>query len=112
MISLAFGGAIGAVSRYLLTEWGKQHAHYPSITSFINIVGSFLFGFIVVQSSSWTAFLCAGVLGGFTTFSTFIIDFWTLLDQHKQTQAFIYFSISIFCSIAACFLGLLLGGIT
>lgn len=110
MISIAFGGALGAVGRYIFTNWGKRHSFYPSVITIINIIGSFLFGWIVMQSSSWTAFLCAGVLGGFTTFSTFVIDFWTLMKQNKRPQAFLYVGISIVSSIVACFIGLLIGG--
>lgn len=71
--AVAAGGALGATARYLLTQ------QFPGVwtVAVINIVGSLLLGVVAAilgPDRLWRLFLGVGVLGGFTTFSTFAVD--------------------------------------
>ncbi|MDA0327888.1 MAG: fluoride efflux transporter CrcB [Gemmatimonadetes bacterium] len=76
---IGLGGAIGAVARYLLTDWVRAIAGdaFPWGTLAVNVLGSFLIGFMllwlqsVAPSTQARQFAVIGVLGSFTTFSTF-----------------------------------------
>ncbi|HUG09291.1 MAG TPA: CrcB family protein [Acidimicrobiia bacterium] len=73
-----FAGALGAVSRYvvsgLVQRWTRSL--FPVGTMSVNLVGAFLVGFVaaVGNADSMTAVAAAGYLGGFTTFSTWMIE--------------------------------------
>ena len=102
------GGGIGAVFRALICA--KIHSHYA--TMLVNIAGAFLIGalFEYFRSKSnaspeTKAFLMTGLLGGFTTFSTYLLDFMVLLERQKTTEAFFY----LLCSVAVGILALLVG---
>jgi CrcB protein len=79
---IAFGGVIGSVLRYILG--GIPHKYYwgtfPIGTLFVNLLGSFLigFGFVLLgkenMSENLKLFLFIGILGSFTTFSTFMFE--------------------------------------
>lgn len=73
LVVVALGGAIGASARFLLSQ------EFPGIwtVAAINIVGSLLLGILAAMLGPdrlWRLFLGVGVLGGFTTFSTFAVD--------------------------------------
>ena len=90
LLYIAVGGAIGAVLRYIM---GNVTARYfnpnlPYGTFIINITGCFLMGFLMtlivdkqLLPPVWRLFLCVGVLGGFTTFSSFGYEVYTLLYE-------------------------------
>ncbi len=74
LLIVGLGAAIGAILRYQLTRLGTQIAsEYPLITFLINLTGSFCLGWVTGAQldQTWTLFLGVGVLGGYTTFSTF-----------------------------------------
>ncbi|MGD9026591.1 MAG: CrcB family protein, partial [Methyloceanibacter sp.] len=88
LLSVAAGGAIGASARYLLgLGMGRLFGFgFPWATLTANILGCFLMGMLIeLMALRWTvhqdlrAFLALGVLGGFTTFSSFSADFANLL---------------------------------
>jgi len=77
---VAIGGALGSAARYLVTEWvlARSGPAFPWGTLAVNVVGSFLLGFLFQLALAVEAFpptlrlaLSAGVLGGFTTYSAF-----------------------------------------
>lgn len=84
---IGLGGAIGAVARYLLTDWVRAVAGdaFPWGTLAVNVIGSFLIGFMllwlqsVAPSTQARHFVVIGVLGSFTTFSTFSYETVALL---------------------------------
>lgn len=89
IMGMAVAGAIGAVARYAVQEWVARlwGERFPWGTLIVNVVGCFLLGFILelVWRSSWTnpwmrVFVPVGLLGGFTTFSTFSYE--TLQHAH------------------------------
>ncbi len=87
MLLVAAGGAIGAAARYLAGLWivARLGAGFPWGTFFVNATGSFLIGIILVLVEGGTLpagarlFLAVGVLGGYTTFSSFSYETLQLL---------------------------------
>lgn len=113
ILQVAFGGAIGAVLRYLTNVGAKQAfgPGYPYGTLIVNIVGSFLMGVLVVFLSRkggnhLAPFLMTGVLGGFTTFSAFSLDTLTIWERGEPVSAFLYVAVSVLVSLAAIVAGL------
>ena len=110
-IAIAFGGAIGAVSRYWLYS-AVQRLHdsgFPLGTFVVNVLGSFLIGVFFVLlaekaqiSEQWRPIIVVGFLGGLTTFSTFSLDALLLFEQgHYNTALFYIISSIVLCLIAA-----------
>ncbi len=109
------GGAIGAVARYGVNV-GSVHliGHgFPWGTVIVNVIGSFLMGVLIAKfammdniSNDMKTMLTTGVLGAFTTFSTFSLDFVTLWERGEMVSAFGYLTGSVVLSILALFLAL------
>ncbi len=120
LLQIALGGALGAISRYLLTTgistvMGKQ---FPYGTLFVNVFGSLLMGFIIALmienltlSERYTPLIITGFLGGFTTFSAFSNDFWQLSTNGKLDMALVYALVSVVLAVLALYLGLFLARI-
>ncbi|ADD29224.1 MAG: fluoride efflux transporter CrcB [Meiothermus ruber] len=97
------GGAIGAMLRYGLGAWvqGLLGPGFPWSTFLINITGSLLIGLVLrlslegALSPEWRLFLAVGVLGGYTTFSTFSWETLTLVQQGEWLKAFLYVAGSV-----------------
>ena len=115
---VAAGGAIGSVLRYLVGVWSVRIAGgvFPWGTLIVNVVGSFLIGFLVEfiarrlnASMEMRLFLMTGVLGGFTTFSTYNLEFITLLCTGSFTYACTYALLNIVITFLCCFAGLIIG---
>ena len=114
VISVALGGAIGASARYL-TSLGAMRLMGPGFpwgTLTVNVVGSFLMGVLVVvlaQKGGMKAapFLMTGVLGGFTTFSAFSLDAFTLYERGQTGAALTYVAASVLLSLVAIVAGVL-----
>lgn len=83
---IGVGGALGAMSRYYLSQKIKlrHDSFYPLETFCVNLLGAILLGFVIEWhfSTSITAFLGDGFLGAFTTFSTFMLEGYGLLNKH------------------------------
>lgn len=115
IISIAVGGAIGSIARYLLSS---QITHavgsgFPWGILIVNILGCFTMGVIAeLAALTWNmspemrAFLTTGVLGGFTTFSAFALDTAVLTERGDLTGATLYVTASVGLSVAALFAGL------
>ncbi len=109
------GGAIGAVARYGVNV-GSVHLFghgFPWGTVIVNVIGSFLMGVLIAKfammdniSNDMKTMLTTGVLGAFTTFSTFSLDFVTLVERGEMVSAFGYLAGSVVLSILALFLAL------
>ena len=108
------GGAIGAGARHLVGQWviARVGPGFPWGTLSINIVGSLAMGLLIGWLARGDAgetmrlFVGVGILGGFTTFSAFSLDFWALFERGQTGQAFAYVLASVVGAIIACGLGL------
>lgn len=116
ILSIGIGGAIGAVLRYcmgnILTK--ALGSSFPYGTFCINIIGCFFMGLLMtiivdkgLLSPTWRLFLCVGLLGGFTTFSSFSYETLTLLQEGNLLFALLYAGGSVCLGILAAFLGIL-----
>lgn len=106
LVSVGVGAALGACLRYGLTTWIKcwYSGKFPLATLIINVSGAFLIGiFSGVLSVQNYAFLATGILGGYTTFSTFNVELLTLCRNHKYFLAGLYFGSSVILGIIAVF---------
>lgn len=115
ILAVAAGGAVGAVARHLvISNVGAWTGHgFPWGTVAVNVAGSFILGVLVqVMAQVWTpspelrGFLVVGILGAFTTFSTFSLDTALLYERGSLAPVFAYVAGSVLLSIAALFLGL------
>ncbi len=113
------GGALGAGARYLVGVGALRllgvAEGFPWATLCVNIVGSFLMGLFIeylalkgVSSSEVKVFVAVGILGGFTTFSAFSLEFVMLMQRKQELAAGVYVLSSVTLSILALYLGLLL----
>lgn len=113
---VALGGAFGSVLRYSLAELfyalGARAFPYGILT--VNILGCFFIGFfsvwLVAKFGSthllWRSAIIVGVLGGFTTFSSFSLDAVNFLQQGMFLKAMIYIALSLVCCLAATYFGM------
>ena len=112
-LAVALGGALGATARYALNLWlSAAPGKFPLATFSANVLGCFLMGFLYVAivdkhvlPMSWRPFLMVGMLGAFTTFSTFSIEALSLWQTQHFTLALVYVIGSVFASIFAAWLG-------
>lgn len=111
----AAGGALGAGARYLVGVGAMRlmGPAFPWGTLSVNIVGCFLMGVLIEgaalkwsMSNELRTFLATGILGGFTTFSAFSLDFAVLMERKAQASALVYLGASVGFSILALFAGL------
>lgn len=114
-LSVAAGGALGALLRYVLAGRIEHHFgnSFPYAILSINVLGSLLMGVLIAALAHYTpgsqtlrAFLAVGVLGGFTTFSSFSLDFVTLVERGDISAALLYVLLSVGLSLAAIFAGI------
>ena len=115
LLIVAIGGGIGAALRHLVNVASLRlvGASFPWGTLAINILGCFLMGvFIEVLARRFNAsnelrlFVATGILGGFTTFSAFSLDFAALWERGAAAPAIAYVFASVIGSLAAVFTGL------
>lgn len=117
-MAVAAGGAFGAMARHgvsrLSLHWLGPNFPWGTLTA--NICGSFAMGLIIVWLSSrepvtpaLRAFLTVGLLGAFTTFSTFSLDVITLFRDRTLMIAGAYLIASIILSVGGLLFGLVVG---
>ncbi|MFI1032942.1 fluoride efflux transporter CrcB [Streptomyces sp. NPDC020951] len=109
---VAVGGGLGAVARYAAALWWPTEADgFPWTTFWVNIVGCAVIGaFLVLITEAVTAhplvrpFFGTGVLGGFTTFSTYAVDIQRLFDQGRPGTALAYLAATLLAALSAVWL--------
>ena len=117
ILAVAAGGALGAVGRFLITSGAGYFLGYglPFGTVIVNVLGSFALGVLIeVSAFAWSpsaelrAFLVAGVLGAFTTFSTFSLDAVSLWTRGDFLLAGMYVAGSVLFGIIGLLAGMFL----
>ncbi|GAB2970654.1 fluoride efflux transporter CrcB [Streptomyces pseudoechinosporeus] len=109
---VAAGGALGATARYGASLiWPTQTGAFPWTTLWVNAVGCAVIGvFMVVISDVWAAhrlvrpFFGTGVLGGFTTFSTYAVDIQKLVDEGRPRTGLAYLAATLVAALVAVWL--------
>jgi len=115
---VALGGSLGALFRYAVSGWIQQLAGglFPWGTLFVNVLGSFLLGVLyevamrAVVPPEWRLFWAVGVLGAFTTFSTFSYETLGMLREGATLPALLYGLGSPVLGVGAALVGVWLGG--
>lgn len=114
-VYIAMGGALGAVSRYSVSNYLYQHVpekvHYATLA--INVIGSFLIGVMYVLiveklyvHAHFQSGLMVGFLGAFTTFSTFSLETVRYLQGGQIGEALFYIVASVVFCVIACWIGI------
>ena len=115
ILMIALGGATGAVSRYSVSKWMLRYTldwTFPIATFTINVMGCLLIGVLagVGERFNWLTsdlrlLLITGVLGGFTTFSAFGLETFTLLRRGELWVAMGYVGLSVVLGLLLLWLG-------
>ncbi|OGQ95567.1 MAG: camphor resistance protein CrcB [Deltaproteobacteria bacterium RIFOXYD12_FULL_57_12] len=115
-LAILLGGGIGAIGRHILFLAVQRLADplFPAGTLAVNLLGSLLIGFLwslfeeIPFTHAWRLFVFTGLLGGFTTFSTFTNETAQLIETGAWKTAFVYVALSNILGVAAVFCGALL----
>jgi fluoride exporter len=114
LILVAVGGALGSVGRYALSTAVQRFSSpfFPYGTFVVNVLGCLVFGIIMgaarerfVLGPSERTFLLIGILGGFTTFSTFSYETFALLQDGEFARAFANAAGQLICGLVALWAG-------
>lgn len=109
MLLTSTGAAIGAILRYLLTLAGKKiNWNWPLATLIINLTDALMLGLVTreLTNGPLSLFLGAGILGGYTTFSTYNVELVTLINARRWGAALSYAILSLAGGLLAAGLGL------
>lgn len=118
LIAIACGGAIGALSRFGLQQWlaPMYSGRFPLAIFIANSIGSLCIGLIYVLivergmlPEVWRAFLIVGLLGAFTTFSTFSLDTLRLIEQGEVLIALSNIIANVVAGLISAFVGMSIG---
>ncbi|HLO58790.1 MAG TPA: fluoride efflux transporter CrcB [Bacteroidales bacterium] len=111
---VGFGGFIGSVARFFVSRLNLRYdiLSIPVGTLTVNVVGSFIIGFLTgisvksnLLSTEWRLFLMVGICGGFTTFSSFSNENLMLMHNGQYAAVLLYTCLSVILGFAAVYLG-------
>ena len=117
LVAIAVGGATGSVLRYWTSAWVHTFVSraFPYGTLMVNVFGCLAMGFLFVlflerfaDSNVWRAGILIGVLGGFTTFSSFSIETFNLIEQGEPFKALANVILSVVVCLCATWIGVIL----
>ena len=114
LLLVGMGSFIGGISRYLITllVQNKFLSTFPYGTFAVNVIGCFLIGVVYALSDKgninveWRIFFATGVLGGFTTFSSFSNETISMMRDGQYWHSFAYVAFSVIIGLAATFIGI------
>ncbi|MBT7951463.1 MAG: fluoride efflux transporter CrcB [Gammaproteobacteria bacterium] len=118
IVSIAAGGAIGALLRFWMSNgiYALLGRAFPYGTLAVNALGSIIMGLLYVLmlermeiSAEWRAALMIGLLGAFTTFSTFSIETMNLVEAGEISKAGLNMFLSVALCVTGCWLGMVMG---
>ena len=118
IIAIMLGGSLGALMRYFISTWvnTKIDANFPFGTLSVNVMGSFLMGFLAVWLVEKLGLnpllrlaIFVGFLGAFTTFSTFSMETLNLFEEGFALRALLNMMINVTFTVLAVWLGAVLG---
>ncbi|MFD4428955.1 fluoride efflux transporter CrcB [Nocardia sp. NPDC058497] len=109
LAAISVGGGLGASARFAAGHWWPvRPGEFPWSTLAVNVSGCFAIGVLMVAVTELRAapklvrpFLGVGVLGGFTTFSTFALELRTLIDTGAVGTAVAYLGLSVLAGLGA-----------
>lgn len=116
-VAIAAGGALGALLRFWVSSgvYAVLGRGFPYGTLAVNVLGSLMMGLLyilmlerLVLGAEWRAFVLVGLLGAFTTFSTFSIETLTLIEQADYFKAAANALLSVVACVGAAFIGVML----
>ena len=111
------GGFIGSVMRYLVQYFMEKAltSTFPWGTFLANVAGSFIIGMVFalaekgsIMTAEWRIFLAVGICGGFTTFSSFAYNNFTMLNERAWAGLLMNIGGNLFAGILAVYLGIML----
>jgi CrcB protein len=116
LLAIGIGGFLGAIMRYLCSGWIYRlfGTGLPWGTVAVNVIGSFLLGFfLILETTRFTLsptirnFVAIGILGAFTTFSTFSYEAIQLLQDQLYFKAITYVLLNVIICLAAAWIGMI-----
>ncbi len=112
ILSVALGGSLGAVLRFILSFYINKLSSFPLGTLSVNILGSFIIGFLFLYfeqsiAPNLKAMLMTGLLGALTTFSTFSLETILLLQEGLVSKAFLNIVLNVSLSLLATLFGMM-----
>ena len=114
-LAVAIGGALGSMARHAVNDFFGHVLGRPGpyATATVNLVGCLVIGALagliaagrIHESAAMRAFVFVGILGGFTTFSSFMLDTFTLAEGHHFSAAFLNVALQVIVGYAAAYGG-------
>jgi CrcB protein len=118
VLAVAVGGAVGSVLRFWMSTFVHSFVSraFPYGTLAVNVLGCLAMGFLFVlfverfvDNTVWRAAILIGVLGGFTTFSSFSIETFNLIEQGEALRALANVMLSVVLCLGGTWIGVILG---
>jgi fluoride exporter len=118
LLAVAFGGSVGAVMRYLIFYYFERFhkSIFPWPTLIVNLLGALIIGLLwgyfdrVFVSTGLRMFIFIGILGSFTTFSTFAFDMVSMIHDGQFRNLIAYFLVSNILGLGLAYAGFYFAG--
>lgn len=118
IIAITIGGGLGSLLRFWMSSWvyGRVGRDFPYGTLAVNVLGSLAIGLLYIllverfsAGPVWRAALMIGLLGGFTTFSSFSLETLNLLESGEWLRAMLNVIVSVVLCLGATWIGMIVG---